>query len=211
MRTETYTVKRPVRETTYKTVNYTVRRPVTEQRPAHGQLHRQATCYRKALEGSHDLYVRRAVKENKQRTVHYTVRKPVTETTMKTVTSHVRKKVSETKMRTVTSIKRVPYTEMKTVKVRGGHFETRTEVIPGRSYTKIKRTRGSFSTDPCTGCRTYTPGCCTRFAASDLTERFAVRSGFLNAQQSKLLYASTVAKRSARKFLTLFAKSFASQ
>jgi hypothetical protein len=48
-----------------------------------------------------------------------------------------------------------------------------------------------------------------RFAASDLTVRFAVRSGFLNAQPSKLLYASTVAKRFARKFLTLFAKLFA--
>jgi hypothetical protein len=50
-----------------------------------------------------------------------------------------------------------------------------------------------------------------KFVASDLTVRFAVRSGFLNAQLSKLLYASTVAKKSARKFLTLFAKLFASQ
>jgi hypothetical protein len=50
-----------------------------------------------------------------------------------------------------------------------------------------------------------------RFAASDLTVRFAVRFGFLNAQLSKLLYASTVAKKFARKSLTLFAKLFASQ
>ena len=141
-RTQEYTVRRPVRETSYRTVNYTVRRPVTQQ-------HSKTVNYT----------VRRPVREMQTRTVNYTVRvpyteqkqvtynvrRPVREMQTRTVNYTVRVPVQETRMRTVRKTIRVPYTENRTVTVRGGHWETRQETIPGRSYTRRVRTRGSWS------------------------------------------------------------------
>ncbi len=74
------------------------------------------------------------VVENHEKTINYTVMVPVTETKERTVTYNVTKPVNYTK----------------TIQVKGGHWDTVTEEVPGPVVRKVTREPGTWSYDPCT-------------------------------------------------------------
>ena len=90
------------------------------------------------------------VYETKSRTVNYTVCKPVYETKSRQVNYTVYNTVREQKMRTEQYSVCVPEQYTRTVTVKGGHWETRTETIPGPVMKKTVREPGTWTYDPCT-------------------------------------------------------------
>ncbi|HMP79368.1 MAG TPA: hypothetical protein PKD54_07945, partial [Pirellulaceae bacterium] len=164
-RTHEYQVRVPIREMSTKTVQYTVRRPVREMQTR-----------------TVNYTVRVPVTE--QHSKEIMVRRPVTEQQTREITVNVRRRVTEQQMRTVTRTVRVPYTETQTVTVRGGHWETRQEVIPGRTVSRLVRVPGSCVTDPCTGCPKWQRGCFQRVCCQ-LPDRVVCRRCWVPTCETK--------------------------
>ena len=158
-KTINYTVRRPVYETCKKTVKYTVCKPVyeTHQRTINYTVKKPVyeTCTKTV-----NYTVCKPVYETKSRTIKYTVCKPVYETKTRQENYTVYNTVREQKMRTEQYSVCVPEQYTRTVTVKGGHWETKTETIPGPVMRKTVRQPGTWTYDPCTCKCVYTPGKC---------------------------------------------------
>jgi len=138
-KTRTYTVCKPVWETRTRNVCYTVCKPVWETK-------------------TRTYTVCKPVWETRTREVPYTTYKRVWETRTRNYT--VQRRVYETRTQNYTYYvrKAVPYT--RTVQVRGGHWDTQSYQVPGRTFTKTVRDAGTFSYDPAQCRCVYCPGPC---------------------------------------------------
>ncbi len=124
-------------------INYTVKKPVYETKTR-----------------TINYTVNKPVHETRSRTINYTVMKPVYETKSRTINYTVYNTVREQKVRTENYSVVVPEQYTKTVTVRGGHWETRTETVPGPMMRRTVREPGTWTFDPATCKNVYCPGKC---------------------------------------------------
>ena len=166
-KTTEYTVMKPVYETKERVMNYTVRKPVYENHTKEWNIRsanlfmnaskeRFITPLEKPVYETHTKTVNytvcKPVYETKQRTIKYTVCVPKYETRQRTINYTVYNTVREEKVRTENYTVLVPEHYTKTIKVRGGHWETQSVCVPGPKMRKLVRQPGCWKYDKARGC-----------------------------------------------------------
>ena len=170
-------------------INYTVKKPVYETKTR-----------------TINYTVNKPVYETRSRTINYTVMKPVYETKTRTINYTVYNTVQEQKVRTENYTVMVPEQYTKTVTVKGGHWETRTETVPGPMMKRTVREPGTWSYDASTCRCVYCPGKCRTECVQCPPKTVCKKVWVPTCEQKEICCTRYVAKSAALvKSLTRFA------
>lgn len=174
MRTRSYVVKVPVRETSTREESHTVLKPVTE------------TKYREEIV---DRTVWETTTETQQQ--RYTTYKPVTETTYREETSVVQKPVTSTTMvnESVTTYK--PVTTYQQQMVDRGGVQNQLVYRPGSTRKRINWVDSGYVADPVSGQLTYQRGG-LKWISQQAPGVYQVQSQYVPNLQSQTIPTTTL-------------------